>query len=419
MVRIEILGGVREIGGNCIRIVDKDKVLLFDQGIRFSIFGKYYSRLIQPLGLPELRKLGIVPHQKAYADVDAIYISHLHLDHLGLLNNIPCETTVKLSSLGVYEALEESWRMSPSWLVFISPRFFVKTAESTKYRTDENEVLAVPVSHSAYPANAHIYFGSDETILYTGDLRIESISNIPQALYRKTLLDFISENEDLKVDKLIIEGTNIGRLLTPIGPSEAQGILERLFEKSKLTFIALHQLDIESLLLIASLENLGRKNLLIASPRLTKVLEALIPSAPKIKRALAKVKVLEDAVKRSTIFTKASLNDVKREPAKYCIITDIGRLDEIFRKFEPLSQSLVMAPVILMISEPSSEEAIFDMEKLIRWLSLYGLQPYTVRISGHYYPYQLKTIIKAIKPKEVVPIHTLYPEYLHSLSQVT
>lgn len=157
------MGGHREIGGNCIRITDKDRVLLFDQGIRFSIFTKYYSRLIQPLGLPELRKLGVVPSQDAYSNVNAIYISHLHLDHLGFLNNIHCETIVKLSSLRVYQALEESWRMSPSWLVFVPPRFFIKTTEAAKYRTDENEVLAVPVSHSAYPANAYIYFGSDES----------------------------------------------------------------------------------------------------------------------------------------------------------------------------------------------------------------------------------------------------------------
>ena len=169
---------------------------------------------------------------------------------------------------------------------------------------------------------------------------------------------------------MIIEGTNIGRLLAPINPKEAQGIIERLFEKTKLTFVAVHELDIESLLLIASSKKPDRKNLVIASPRLTKVIETLIPRAPKIKRALEKVQVLEEEVKHSTIFAKISLNEVKQEPAKYCIITDIARLDEIIRKFEPLSRDLIMAPVILMITEPTSEEAIFDMEKLVRWLSL-------------------------------------------------
>jgi len=72
-----------------------------------------------------------------------------------------------------------------------------------------------------------------------------------------------------------------------------------------------------------------------------------------------------------------------------------------------------------MISEPSDEEAVFDMERLIRWLNLSGLQPYDVRISGHYHPYELRTIIQTMKPKEVIPIHTLYPEYLHALTKST
>jgi ribonuclease J len=416
MVKIEVLGGHREIGGNCVKVTDKDRVILFDQGLRFSIFKRYYSRLIQPIGLPELRKLSIIPSPEAYEDVNTIYVSHLHLDHLGLLSNIPGEIIVKLPSHNVYKVLEEGWKMSPSWPVFIPPRFFVKTDEATRYKTDENDVLAVPVLHSAYPANAYIYFGSEETILYTGDLRINSTSDIYQDLYGKTLLNYIEENRDIKIDKLIIEGTNIGRLLTPIKVAEAHRILERLVEEDKITFMALHELDIESLLLASSLRTSHGKKLVIASSRLTKVIETLISDTPSIKRTLKESIALEDEVKHSTIFIKTSMDEIKRNPSAYCIITDIGRLDEILRKFEPLSQNLTMAPAILMIAEPSDEEATFDEARLINWLSLYGLQPYNLRISGHYHPYELKTIIQTIKPKEVIPIHTLNPEYLYALS---
>jgi len=417
MVKIEILGGHREIGGNCVRVTDKERAILFDQGLRFSVFKRYYSRLIQPLGLPELRRIGVVPHPDTYINVNAVYISHLHLDHLGLLSNIRGETTVKLPSLNVYKALEEGWKMSPSWPVFVPPRFFVKITEPTRYRTDENDVLAVPVLHSAYPANAYIYFGSDETLLYTGDLRIDGSPDTQEDLYGKTLLDFVEENKDIKIDKLIIEGTNIGRPLTPIKMSEVRGIMERLFQEEKPTFIALHELDIESLLLASSLGRSHKKDLVIASPRLNRVVETLISDTSRKKSILREIKVLEDEVKQSIFFTKTSINDVKKEPARYCILTDIGRLDEIFRKFEPLSQNIMMAPVILMIAEPSDEEAIFDEARLINWLSLFGLQPYNTRISGHYHPYELKKIIQTIKPTEVIPIHTLYPEYLRALSE--
>jgi hypothetical protein len=48
---IEIYGGYREIGGNCIVIRDGDRKLVLDNGIRFSILRKYYRGGLQPLGV--------------------------------------------------------------------------------------------------------------------------------------------------------------------------------------------------------------------------------------------------------------------------------------------------------------------------------------------------------------------------------
>ena len=413
MVKIEIFGGKREIGGNCVKITDKDKTVLFDQGIKFSTFKAFYSRFIQPTGIPELRKLGIIPPPEAYENVNTIYISHFHLDHLGLLSNIPCETVVKLPSLRIYQALETAWRMSPSWTAFIPPKFFVSMQEVTKYREDENNVLSIPVSHSAYPAYAFIFFGSDETILYTGDFRVSNVKAANKVLYRQTLLNYLEENTDIKIDKLIIEGTNIGRPQIPIKPDEAQRIINRLLVKGKLALIAMHELDIESLLLIASIASVKRKNLTLASPRLARVLDTLFSIMPKLKRMFEEM-VLVEEIKENTTLNKISMNEITKSPNSYCIITDIARLDEILRKFEPLSNHMIMAPVILMISEPASEEAMFETERLLKWLSLYGLQPYNIRISGHYHPYELKTIIQKINPREIIPIHTLFPEFLHA-----
>jgi ribonuclease J len=67
--------------------------------------------------------------------------------------------------------------------------------------------------------------------------------------------------------------------------------------------------------------------------------------------------------------------------------------------------------------EPQIEEAS-EYEVIANWLLKMGIQFYRIRVSGHYYPYQLKTIIKSIKPKEVIPIHTLYPNYLENTIKI-
>ena len=84
-VNVQILSGNRSIGGNFIKIIDRDKSLIFDQGIRFDIMKRFYSFMVTPTGLSELRSLGAVPKTEWYEGVEDIYITHMHLDHLGIL----------------------------------------------------------------------------------------------------------------------------------------------------------------------------------------------------------------------------------------------------------------------------------------------------------------------------------------------
>ena len=70
---------------------------------------------------------------------------------------------------------------------------------------------------------------------------------------------------------------------------------------------------------------------------------------------------------------------------------------------------------VVITSEPRPEaEEAAGYKAVANWLSKMGTQAYRVRTSGHYYPYQLQTILQVINPKEMIPIHTLDPEYLLS-----
>ena len=169
VTKIKILSGTRSIGGNFIRIEDGDRILIFDQGIRFDIMSNYYSTFVAPKGITEPRNLGILPKAEWYEESSAIYISHMHLDHLGALSNIPSEIKTHLPSLPIYEDMEERWNLSPTWLSLIPRKYYVELKELRPLETDENDVTPIPVSHSAYPAFALMFFGKNETLLYSGD----------------------------------------------------------------------------------------------------------------------------------------------------------------------------------------------------------------------------------------------------------
>ena len=47
-----------------------------------------------------------------------------------------------------------------------------------------------------------------------------------------------------------------------------------------------------------------------------------------------------------------------------------------------------------------------DYERLVNWLSHYGLPQYHVHVSGHMMPLQLKAALKKMGAKQVFPIHT-------------
>ncbi|MHA1609959.1 MAG: MBL fold metallo-hydrolase, partial [Candidatus Njordarchaeales archaeon] len=103
-------GGVNEIGGNKILIIDeKNSVKVFlDFGKSFTLARKYYEfPLVYPESVEELISLGAVPDipslfTKFYElrkrgqefklsieptpPVDAIFISHAHLDHYGYIS---------------------------------------------------------------------------------------------------------------------------------------------------------------------------------------------------------------------------------------------------------------------------------------------------------------------------------------------
>ena len=70
---------------------------------------------------------------------------------------------------------------------------------------------------------------------------------------------------------------------------------------------------------------------------------------------------------------------------------------------------------IIVSSEPATEEYSIEMKKQLEWFRLAKIQPYRLRVSGRYYPYELVKILKLLKPKRIIPMHTKYLEFITTL----
>jgi hypothetical protein len=60
-------------------------------------------------------------------------------------------------------------------------------------------------------------------------------------------------------------------------------------------------------------------------------------------------------------------------------------------------------PQLWQEPEPGKEE-IFEYSMMSRWLSLYGIHSYRIRVSGHYYPFEIGEILRLNKFKKILPI---------------
>ena len=403
---MEILSGDRSIGGNFIRIIDGDKRLIFDQGIRFDILRRYYSFMVSPTGLAELRSLGVIPKPEWYMDVQDIYVTHMHLDHLGALSNIPGEATVHIPSIALYELMEEKWRMTPTWLNLIPRKYYVNLEEVTPFEVDRNGVEAIPVSHSAFPAYAYLYHGSDGTVLYTGDFRVESYltpDELQAITHGPSLLEYFEENRDLRVDLLVMEGTNIGSSRMPISPREAITTHERIIENSETVVATLHSLDLEYAVTLAKMAEEFDKTLYVTSPETAKLLEntAGITVRPRL---------IEEYAADITFSELTPLRTIEKDSM---IVASYRNVIDLLRGME--ADALKDATVIISEPEPTSEEQA-EYDVIANWMTHLNVQSYRIRVSGHYYPYQLKTILETLNPKEVKTIHTEKPELLQHLA---
>ena len=130
MTSLRFFGGVDEIGGNKVLLEDRDSSVFIDFGMSFSQSGKYYSEFLNPRKcngiqdyivtglLPEfkgiyrqdyLRHMGSEPEERS---VDAVLISHAHMDHVAYIHHLRRDIEIVLNpgSQAILSSLEKTGR---------------------------------------------------------------------------------------------------------------------------------------------------------------------------------------------------------------------------------------------------------------------------------------------------------------------
>lgn len=408
-------GGVNEIGGNKILLQDRDTKIFFDFGMSFSAKKQFYSPpFLSPRNEKSLQELGILPaisgvykFDSSPPDANAVFLSHGHLDHSAYLSFFKREIPVYCgeTTQTILRTLSETRRADLEFNVAdIEFRVF---RTGSKIQVDNIVVEPCHVDHSIPGAYGFLIHTSNGTIVYTGDFRDHG--GKPEMTH-----EFVEKAHEAEPVAVVTEATNMTGA-TVSNEAEVESKLDKI--SSQVDGILLAEFGYSDIDRLNTFHKIAKKHqrCLAVSLRQAYLLDALrsdvhlkVPSLDdegiivfrKSKKRYDKweTKLMERLDGKNKIL---DVFEVSKQQCKVILAVSFYDFEELIN-IQPAAGSCY----VLSASEPFNEEMEIDFERMLNWLSHYGLAQYQVHVSGHMMPLQLKAALRKMGAKQVFPIHT-------------
>jgi ribonuclease J len=489
-VKVTVFDGADCIGGNKVHLGFDGHGVLFDFGTNFQRMNQYYDEFLQPRssrGIHDYLDMGLIPRVNWYREdlvpddvdlagapdlpVDALLISHAHIDHFGCAGfldlDIPFVSTPMTAAL--IKAMNDCGRADPgaecAYCTMKAPGMDRRTVISGKgsyvardfFLTERHgngfddfwarskgktkglepgelgdlgsldlEIKTMEVDHSIYGATAYAVETPAGWVVYSGDIRLHGS-------YGEKTRKFMSDAKALSPAALIIEGTRANRDDVHFQLSEAdvankcraaaedvEGLMiadfsARNFERLD-AFIEIAQGTGRSLVVtVKDAYFLDAMRLVDGVDRLSKVLVY-----GELKSRGSKVK---DSVEEQ-IGRLVDPMEISMHPWEHILCFssyDMGNLLDIRPKG---------GRYIYSSSEAHSEDQVFDFVRLHRWIARFGMEVRGFQekdggvtfesgyhASGHASADDLAKVVEMIDADLVIPVHTFRPEFFKEMDR--
>jgi ribonuclease J len=426
MVILTFYGGVSEIGGNKILLIDGDTGIFLDFGQSFNFGTSFFTGWLAPRkinGLRDYFEFDLLPRLKGLYSleqlkttdlpytkprIDAVFLSHAHFDHINHIEFLDSEIPVYLGegTKLFLEAMEET----SSFCDYGKHRF---QTFRTGDRITIQDIVVEPihVDHSIPAAYGFLIHTSEGTIAYTGDLRAHGP--------RKDMTQqFIEKARASEPVAMICEGTRVVEFEKRRNYSEGQ-VLELSNEiassTKKIVFATHYSRDMDRLrTFYTTAKNNDRK--MVVSPKTAHLLGRLVedtrldlPNPIKDENVQVYYKRKKTGEfdekdyfvwEREFLDKKATYKSIQENQGKLIMDLDFYQFGELI-DINPHPGS----HFIHSMSEPFSEEDIED-QVMHNWLDHFQMQFHQLHASGHMNKSQILNMINYIKPERVFPIHT-------------
>lgn len=404
-MRLTIHRGAHEIGGTCIELESKGSRILLDFGM--PLIGQDQSSFKS--GQIKSRSQGgpvesrILPAIKGlYADdeprIDAILLSHSHLDHYGLLLYANPEIPVYMS-IGCKILIETSHYFGQT---DCRPEK-VKTVESRKpFSVGYFTVTPYLVDHSGFDALAFMIETDGKRIFYSGDFRGHG--------RKAKVFDNLLKRPPKDIDYLILEGSTIGR--ERVGhktEADIEGTFAELFKADAAYFLACSSQNIDRLV-SAYRACLRTGRVFVIDPYTAYILDRLkCISSSLPQHAWRNIRIFF----APNNYTKRMAEDKSLFQFKTAKIT----IPEIIQQKGGLiiKDNYRVRTILMKTGEFQDAKLIYSMwegylQDIRSFWDEHGIPILKVHGSGHAYIDELKRFVDAVKPKTIIPNHTFHPD---------
>lgn len=390
-MQITIHRGLNQIGGNVVEIATANTKILLDAGLELESIEEQECETTESPELDFNRLL-------SECDYSAVFVSHYHADHVGLLKDAGKLPPVYMGKMAykLFKATEEYKKQN----VNFTPSGYLQN----KVPVVIGDITVTPVlaDHSAFDAYSFIIEADGKTVVYSGDFRGSG---------RKSYNRYL-QSLPQNVDAVICEGTNAGKDTVNVRVDKLESEIFNAMAEAKQVFVMMSALNIDRIVTVFKVAKRAKRIMLqdVYMSLVTDICGKSIPNPRTFNDVYAFTPKGMDNGQYQKYFAKygdkkIGEKRIARENFVMCVRSSFKSYLQKLNSIKPLAGSLLIYSMWDGYKEQQSTQDFLNFAENL------GIKIVDIHTSGHADRNDLQKFLAKLNPQHIIPIHTVNTDW--------
>ena len=386
-MQITIHRGLNQIGGNVVEIATAKTKILLDAGLELESMEETECERTESPELDFNRLL-------SECDYSAVFVSHYHADHVGLLKGAVKLPPVYMGKMAykLFKATEEYKKQN----VNFTPSGYLQN----KVPVVIGDITVTPVlaDHSAFDAYSFIIEADGKTVVYSGDFRGSG---------RKSYNRYL-QSLPQNVDAVICEGTNAGKDAVNVREDKLESEMFNAMAEAKQVFVMMSALNIDRIVTVFKVAKRAKRIMLqdVYMSLVTDICGKNIPNPRTFKDVYAFTSKGMDNGQYQKYFAKygdkkIGEKRIARENFVMCVRSSFKSYLQALNNIKPMTGSVLIYSMWDGYKQQQSTQEFLDLAESL------GIKVIDIHTSGHADRNDLQKFLARLNPQHIIPIHTV------------